>query len=152
MGIVRLVGMEHLQYIGLIDHSVANAGAPWLIAFGRRLSFARRRGRFLGTRRISAEACESQHGEGHRPAEPGSHARHGCHGASPWIALFARPPDDTAKSHVARRGVDRLRVTRRRSVAAAIVRRTQVRAALEHLARNPDARLAAVVAVVFTPA
>jgi hypothetical protein len=47
--------MEHLQYIGLIDHSVANASAPWLIAFGRRLSFARRsRGRFLGTRRIGA--------------------------------------------------------------------------------------------------
>jgi hypothetical protein len=52
--------MEHLQY-GLIDHSVANAGAPWLIAFGRRLSFARRRRHFLGTRRIGAEACGSHY-------------------------------------------------------------------------------------------
>src|SRR5215470_1333673 len=51
-----------------------------------------------------------------------------------------------------RRRVDRLRVARRWSVAAAIVRRAQVRAALEDLARNPDGGLAGVVALLFTPA
>src|SRR5215510_11051761 len=43
-------------------------------------------------------------------------------------------------------GIDRLGMARGRAVAAAIVGRAQVRATLEHLARNPDLRLAGVVA------
>src|SRR5262249_36327788 len=41
---------------------------------------------------------------------------------------------------------------RGRAVAAAVVRSTQVRATLEHLAGNPDPRLAGVVACGFRPA
>src|SRR5882757_8238498 len=61
-----------------------------------------------------------------------------------------RPPPHAAKPEMARRGIDRFRVPRRRAVAAAIVRRAQMRAALDHLARNPDIRLTGIVAAVFT--
>src|SRR6266436_5436544 len=50
---------------------------------------------------------------------------------------------------MARRGVDRLRVTRGRTVAPAIVGCAEMRAALEHLARNPALRIARIVARVF---
>src|SRR3984957_10499037 len=43
-------------------------------------------------------------------------------------------------------------MTRRRAIAAAIIRRTQMRSPFEHLARNPDAGLAGVVALVFAAA
>src|SRR5262252_10408472 len=43
-------------------------------------------------------------------------------------------------------------MTRSRAVAAAVVRRAQVRAAFEHLAGNFDLRLARVVALLFTTA
>ena len=46
-------------------------------------------------------------------------------------------------------GVDGLREARRRTIAPAIVRRAEVRAALQHLARNPDLRLARVVALLL---
>src|SRR5579872_4366586 len=47
---------------------------------------------------------------------------------------------------VACRGVDRLRVTSCRAVAAAVTRRAQVRAAFDHLAGNSDFGLAGVAA------
>ena len=43
-------------------------------------------------------------------------------------------------------------VARGRTIAPAIVGRAQVRAALDHLARNPDLRLAGVVALLLAPA
>src|SRR6516165_4967213 len=57
-------------------------------------------------------------------------------------------PDDAAKTDVAGGGVDGLGVARRRTVAAAIVRRAQMRAALQDLARNADVRLTVVVAAL----
>ena len=56
---------------------------------------------------------------------------------------------DAAEPEVAGRGVDRLRKARGRPVAAAVVGRAQVRAALDHLARNADRRLPRIVAVVL---
>jgi hypothetical protein len=53
---------------------------------------------------------------------------------------------------VAHGRVDRLGVARGRSIAAAVVGRAQVRAAFDHLAWNPDLRLAGVVALVFPTA
>src|SRR5688500_17104301 len=56
---------------------------------------------------------------------------------------------DAAEPHVARRRVDRLGEARGGPVAAAVVRRAQVRAALEHLAGDSDLRLAWVVAALL---
>src|SRR5207248_2133614 len=53
---------------------------------------------------------------------------------------------------MAGRGVDRFGVARSWSIAAAVIRRAQMRAALQHLARDPDLRLAGVVARLLTPA
>ena len=53
---------------------------------------------------------------------------------------------------MAGRRVDRLGMARGRSIAAAIIRRAEMRAALDHLARNPDVGLARVVAVLLAPA
>ena len=50
-------------------------------------------------------------------------------------------PHDAAKSEMTGRGIDRLGVPRRRPVTAAIVRRAQMRAALDHLARDFDVGL-----------
>src|SRR5215469_3945200 len=58
-------------------------------------------------------------------------------------------PDDAAEADVAGGGIDGLGVARRRTVAAAVIGRAQVRAALEHLARDADVRLAAVVAALL---
>src|ERR1700738_4590011 len=49
------------------------------------------------------------------------------------------------------RGVDRLRMTRSRTIAAAIVGSAEMRAALKHLAWNPDLRLTRVVARGLRP-
>src|SRR4051812_38961261 len=48
--------------------------------------------------------------------------------------------------------VDRLRVARSRSVAAAIVRRAEMRAALDHLPGNADVGCPGIVAAVLAPA
>src|SRR5262245_41424124 len=61
-------------------------------------------------------------------------------------------PADAAEADVRGRGIDRLCMTRRRPIAAAIIRRTQMRAALDHLAGNLDVRKAGVVAVLLSPA
>src|SRR6185503_13295133 len=53
---------------------------------------------------------------------------------------------------MARRGVDGLGVARRGPIAAAVVGGAEVRAALEHLARDADAGLAGVVARLLAPA
>ena len=53
---------------------------------------------------------------------------------------------------MAGRGIDRLGMARRRPVAAAVVRRAEMRAALEHLARNFDVGLAGIVARVLAAA
>src|SRR5438046_2269717 len=57
-----------------------------------------------------------------------------------------RLTNDTTETDMARRGVYWLRMTRGRPVTAAVVRRTQVRTALEYLARNLNFGLAGVVA------
>src|SRR5690349_25165527 len=49
-------------------------------------------------------------------------------------------------------GVDRLGMARRRAVAPAVVRRAEMGAALQHLARNPDGRLAGIIALRLRPA
>src|SRR3954464_12110373 len=54
--------------------------------------------------------------------------------------------DHAAKSEMAGGGVDRLGVACGGTVAAAIVRRAKVRAALDHLAGDFDVRLAGIVA------
>src|SRR6266571_1951339 len=73
-----------------------------------------------------------------------------------WIGLgygrwtFVAPwSNDAAESDVTCRRVDRLRVTRGRAVAAAVVRRAQMRAAFGDLARNFNLRLAGVVAAIL---
>ena len=53
---------------------------------------------------------------------------------------------------MAHAGVDRLGVARGRTVAAAVVGRAQVRAALDDLARNAGRRTALAVAVGLAPA
>src|SRR5215469_15531427 len=47
-------------------------------------------------------------------------------------------PDDAAETDVAGRGIDGLGVPCRRAVAAAVVGRAQMRAALQYLARDAD--------------
>src|SRR5258707_12561724 len=59
---------------------------------------------------------------------------------------------DAAKPEIAGRGIYRLGVARRRTIAAAIVRRAQVRTALDHLAWNPDVGLTRVVAAILAAA
>src|SRR4051794_33034990 len=59
---------------------------------------------------------------------------------------------DAPKTDVTRRRVDRLRVARRRPIPSAIVRRAKVRAALNHLAWDPDVRETAVVTVLLAAA
>src|SRR5215475_15200735 len=56
-------------------------------------------------------------------------------------------PVDASESDVAGRGVDGLRMTRGRPIAAAIIGRAKMRAAFEHFAGNLDLRLTRVVAV-----
>src|ERR1700730_18340581 len=63
-----------------------------------------------------------------------------------------RLTQDAAETNMARRGVHRLGMTRGRAVAAAVIRRTEVRAALQHLTRNHDFGLAGVVARFLTTA
>src|SRR5215831_11317864 len=65
---------------------------------------------------------------------------------------MASSPRDTTESKVAGGSVDRLGVARRRAVAPAIVRRAQVRAALDDLARNPDVRQAGIAACILAAA
>ena len=57
-------------------------------------------------------------------------------------------PHDAPEADVTGRGVDRLREPRGRPVAPAVVRRAQVRSALEHLAGDSYLRLARIVAVL----
>src|SRR5262249_35091303 len=60
--------------------------------------------------------------------------------------------NDTTETDVGRGRIDRLRVARGRAIPAAVVRRAEMRTALQNLARNPDVRLAGVVARGFRPA
>src|SRR6516162_2662072 len=55
-------------------------------------------------------------------------------------------PDYATKSYMAGASVDHLRMPGRRTVPSAVVRRTEIRAALDHLARDTDAGLRRVVA------
>src|SRR5215212_6917860 len=59
---------------------------------------------------------------------------------------------DAPKADMARGSIDRLRVARSRPVAAAVVRRAEMRAALDHLSGNLDVRQRGVVAVVLPSA
>src|SRR5439155_18142564 len=63
-----------------------------------------------------------------------------------------RLTSNPAKADMAGRGVDRLGMAGGRPVAPAVIRRTEMRATLQDLARDPDLRLAGVVAHLLTPA
>src|SRR5262245_11628461 len=63
-----------------------------------------------------------------------------------WISHHA------AKAEVACRGVDRLGMPRGGPIATAIVRRAQMRAALDHLARDFDVGKIGIVACFFPAA
>src|SRR4029453_8187416 len=56
--------------------------------------------------------------------------------------------DDAAKSHVARGRIHGLWKPRRGPIATTVARRAEMRAALDHLARNLDVWLRGIVAVV----
>src|SRR3954454_13768442 len=59
---------------------------------------------------------------------------------------------DTAEAEMTCRCVDLLGVASCRPIASAVVRRAQVRAALDDLARDPDVRRGRLVAAVLAPA
>src|SRR6478735_11801537 len=65
---------------------------------------------------------------------------------APMGSRRGAPPDDAPESDMAGRSIDRLGMTRRRPISTAVIRCAQMRAALEHLARNPDLRITRVVA------
>ena len=65
------------------------------------------------------------------------------------LMIGAPVSDDAPKSDVAGRRVDRLRMARGRAVAAAVVGRAEMRAALDHLSRNFDLGLGGVIARVL---
>ena len=67
-------------------------------------------------------------------------------------ALVAPFSDDTSKTEMARGRIHRFRMARGRAVAAAVVRRAQMRAAFDDLAGDFDLRLARVVAVLLAAA
>src|SRR6476620_867085 len=67
----------------------------------------------------------------------------------PSPSPLRRRAHDAAEAEMAGRRVDRFRVARGRPIAAAVVGRTEVRAPLDHLAWNPDLRLAGIVAVAL---
>src|SRR5580693_1371845 len=69
-----------------------------------------------------------------------------------WRLFRGFGPLHATESDVARGGIDRLGMTRRGTVAAAIIRRAEVRAALQHLARNPDVRQTGIVTGLFAAA
>src|SRR5207248_6027976 len=62
------------------------------------------------------------------------------------------PSFDAPKADMACGRIDRLRMTRCRSIAAAIVGSAEMRATLEHLARNPAPRITGIVARCLRPA
>lgn len=57
--------------------------------------------------------------------------------------------NDAAEAEMAGGGIDRLCHARRRPVAAAIIRRAQIRAALHHFARYFDVRRGGIIALVM---
>src|SRR5471032_11012 len=59
-----------------------------------------------------------------------------------------RLTDDAAKADVASRGIDRLGMTRPWTIAATIVSSAEMRAALEHLARNAHRGMAWIEAPI----
>src|SRR3954453_21246727 len=72
-----------------------------------------------------------------------------------WIASFARRPswsNHAAKAEMAGRRIHRLGVARGWAITAAIIRRAEVRAAFDYLARNFYVGLARVIARVFATA
>jgi hypothetical protein len=56
--------------------------------------------------------------------------------------------DDAAKTEMARRGIDRLRHARSRSIAPAIIRRAKIRPALHYFARDSYRRRGRIVTLV----
>jgi hypothetical protein len=60
-----------------------------------------------------------------------------------------RDPENTPKSDMRRRGIDRFGMARSRSIAAAIAGRAKMGAALQHLPRNFDVRLMWIAALFF---
>src|SRR5215218_5990947 len=63
-----------------------------------------------------------------------------------------RDPHDASKTQMAGRGVERLGVSRRRAITAAVIGRAEMRAALDDLARDLDVGLARVVTALLGPA
>src|SRR5262245_31533264 len=64
----------------------------------------------------------------------------------------ARGTDDAAEAKVAGRRIDRLRETRGRPVSPAVVRRAQMRSALDHFSRDANAWVARIVACFLVAA
>src|SRR5690349_14665265 len=59
------------------------------------------------------------------------------------------PPDDAPETDMARGGVDGLRMARGGTVAPAVIRGAQMRAAFQHLAGDPDPGQAGIVAALL---
>src|ERR1700712_2048602 len=82
-----------------------------------------------------------------RTGSPGGSIRGSCDAIASWGQNPSFPVSDYApKSDMAGRCVDGLGVPRGGPVAATIVRRAKMRAALDDLARDSDIRLAWIVA------
>src|SRR5215469_769713 len=62
------------------------------------------------------------------------------------LILVLPRPDDAAKADMAHRGVDRLCVAGCRAIPPAVIRRAEMRAALQYLARDRDFRLSGIKA------
>src|SRR5262249_21163262 len=68
----------------------------------------------------------------------------------PLALLFN--PHDTAKTEMTSRGVDGLRHARSGTIAAAVIRRAQMRPALHHFAWDADVRQVGIVTFFFVSA
>jgi hypothetical protein len=89
-----------------------------------------------------------------RTAGASHHQRRALDCSTSFVSAFGyrRQSHYAAEPDMAGRGIDRLGVPRGRAVSAAIVRRAEVRAALEDRERNLDVGEARVVACVLTAA
>jgi hypothetical protein len=64
-----------------------------------------------------------------------------------WASKVESPqPRDAAEADMARRGIDRLGITRGRAIATTVIGRTQMRADLEHFACGVCAKIPDVLA------
>src|SRR6185436_8749050 len=84
-----------------------------------------------------------------RPAPPANRTRSSSINLSAHLwCVWQLRPDDAAEGDVRVRRIDRLREAGGGPVPPAVVRRAQMRPALQDLARNPDIGNARVVAIL----